>query len=80
LTASAPVAKSSGVESDQERKKAAVASGPKFREETPKKGSGKATPIASRTIKLRCNAQTRKRKNEPEAGAMGIRTRAAWIE
>jgi hypothetical protein len=29
------------------RKKAAVASGPKFREETPKKGSGEATPIAS---------------------------------
>ena len=28
------------------RKKAAVASGPKFREETPKKGSNKATPIA----------------------------------
>src|SRR4051812_31413838 len=28
------------------RKKAAVASGPKFREETPKKGSNRATPIA----------------------------------
>jgi hypothetical protein len=28
------------------RKKAAVASGPKFREETPKKGSSTATPIA----------------------------------
>ena len=28
------------------RKKAAVASGPKFREETPKKGCDKATPIA----------------------------------
>jgi hypothetical protein len=28
------------------RKKAAVASGPKFREETPKKGSNMATPIA----------------------------------
>ena len=28
------------------RKKAAVASGPKFREETPKKGSNPTTPIA----------------------------------
>ena len=28
------------------RKKAAVASGPKFREETPKKGNNTATPIA----------------------------------
>jgi hypothetical protein len=31
---------------EQPRKKAAVASGPKFREETPKKGSGMTTPIA----------------------------------
>ena len=30
----------------QARKKAAVASGPKFREKTPKKGSNPATPIA----------------------------------
>jgi hypothetical protein len=80
LTASAPVAKSSGVESNLERKKAAVASGPKFREETPKKGSGKATPIASRTIKLRCDAQRRKGKNEPGAGATGTLTRAARIK
>jgi hypothetical protein len=28
------------------KKKAAVASGPKFREETPKKGNNMATPIA----------------------------------
>jgi hypothetical protein len=28
------------------KKKAAVASGPKFREETPKKGNNTATPIA----------------------------------
>ncbi len=34
------------------RKKAAVASGPKFREETPKKGSRPATPIAV----LQCTA------------------------
>jgi hypothetical protein len=33
------------------RKKAAVASGPKFREETPKKGYNRATPIAV----LQCN-------------------------
>jgi len=30
----------------QARKKAVVANGPKFREETPKKGSNAATPIA----------------------------------
>jgi hypothetical protein len=30
----------------EERKKATLASGPKFREETPKKGSNPATPIA----------------------------------
>jgi len=33
------------------KKKAAVASGPKFREETPKKGNNRATPIAV----LQCN-------------------------
>jgi hypothetical protein len=33
------------------KKKAAVASGPKFREETPKKGNNRATPIAV----LHCN-------------------------
>jgi hypothetical protein len=35
----------------QARKKAVVANGPKFREETPKKGSNAATPIAV----LHCN-------------------------
>jgi hypothetical protein len=35
----------------QTRKKAVVANGPKFREETPKKGSNTATPIAV----LHCN-------------------------
>jgi hypothetical protein len=35
----------------QARKKAVVANGPKFREETPKKGSNTATPIAV----LHCN-------------------------
>jgi hypothetical protein len=34
-------------------KKAAVASGPKFREETPKKGCDKATPSPYRTAKYR---------------------------
>jgi hypothetical protein len=38
-------------QTDQARKKAAVASGPKFREETPKKGSSTTTPIAV----LHCN-------------------------
>jgi hypothetical protein len=33
----------------QARKKATVASGPKFREETPKKGYDKATPSPYRT-------------------------------
>jgi hypothetical protein len=35
----------------QARKKAVVANGPKFREETPKKGCNAATPIAV----LHCN-------------------------
>jgi hypothetical protein len=35
----------------QARKKAVVANGPKFREETPKKGCNAATPIAV----LQCN-------------------------
>jgi hypothetical protein len=40
-----------GGASQQARKKAVVANGPKFREETPKKGSNAATPIAV----LHCN-------------------------
>jgi hypothetical protein len=51
----------SGGKRTADRKKAAVASGPKFREETPKKGSGwrRQSPNHERTIC--CDAQNGKR-------------------
>jgi hypothetical protein len=39
------------------RKKAAVASGPKFREETPKKGNDPATPSRYRTATIYAASQ-----------------------
>jgi hypothetical protein len=41
-----PVPRPLGILRERARKKAVVANGPKFREETPKKGSNAATPIA----------------------------------
>jgi hypothetical protein len=46
ITPSSGPATASGSSCLQTRKKAVVANGPKFREETPKKGSNAATPIA----------------------------------
>ncbi|MCB8822409.1 hypothetical protein [Microvirga rosea] len=47
---------------EPKRKKAAVASGPKFREETPKKGSDMTTPSPYRTAQYKVHRTICKRK------------------
>ncbi|WP_157933998.1 hypothetical protein [Microvirga ossetica] len=48
------------------KKKATLASGPKFREETPKKGCNAATPIAV----LHCNNYAASHKTQAQKGGM----------